>query len=236
MRIYGTAQLLRNGLVQITVFAYTFLKKKIFFASAGLTKKVHHQLIINEIKDLMPRNVLEVGSGNGINLRILSSLFKKINFNGIDQSENGIMFSKKLKNELLIKEYVNPLEYDFDLSTKPLNLDYSLGDAKNLKFEDNKFDLVYTILALEQMDNIKLQVLKELKRVSKKTIVLIEPFPELNNKNILKFLHHNSKQYFNLHHKKTIDENWKIKKFITNVPTKLTLGYGMLVLEKVKFN
>ena len=82
---------------------------------------------------------------------------------------------------------------------------YSLGDAKALNFRENEIDFVYTILALEQMDDIKLKVLKELKRVAKKKIVLIEPFPELNR---------------------------RVIKFITNVPTKVSLGYGMLVLVK----
>lgn len=206
-------------------------EKRLFYASAGLTKKIHHELIIKEIKDSVPKKVLEVGSGNGVNLRILSSLFKDSFFTGIDQSENGIQFSNKLKIELLPRKYVEPLDHNFDFNTFPLNLNYHVGDAKNLKFPNEEFDFVYTILALEQMKNIQLEVIKELKRVSKKTIVLIEPFPELN-RSVIKFLHHNSKQYFNLHHKKIADKNWKIKKFVTNVPTKLTLGYGMLVLEK----
>lgn len=205
--------------------------KELFFASAGITKKIHHQLIIKEIESFKPKKVLEVGSGNGINLRILSSLFKDINFYGIDQSENGIKISNQLKNEKLIPELVKPFNYNFDFENLPTNLVYSLGDAKALNFRENEIDFVYTILALEQMDDIKLKVLKELKRVAKKKIVLIEPFPELN-RGVIKYLHHRSKQYFNLNHKSIIDQNWTIEKFITNVPTKVSLGYGMLVLVK----
>ena len=50
------------------------------------------------------------------------------------------------------------------------------GNAAELPFPDRSFDLVYTVHALEQMDEIAPKALSEIARVAKKRVIFIEPF------------------------------------------------------------
>ena len=203
---------------------------KYFLSSNALTTRIQQYLIIEKIKELKPSNVLEVGCGQGFQLLILSRLFPEISFVGIDQSSVGIDFAKSFKGEILDEVLTKPLKYKFNenLNNK---LDYYVQDAKKIEIEDNSVDLVFTNLALEQMDNIKFEVISEIKRVSRNYIVMIEPFKDLNNKGI-KYLHHSAKKYFNLPYSDLEDKNYKILEYQKNFPNLISLGYGMLVLKK----
>ena len=105
-------------------------------------------------------------------------------------------------------------------------------DAQYLNFPSQSFDLVYTVLALEQMSNIEMKVIDQLKRVSKKYILLIEPFENLN-KNGMRYLHHASKKYFSLNPENIECNNWKIKEYNFDFPNYISLKSGYLLLEKI---
>ena len=55
------------------------------------------------------------------------------------------------------------------------------GSAADLPFEDASFELVTTILALEQMERIRDQALREITRVAARHLFNIEPFRDLND-------------------------------------------------------
>jgi len=55
-------------------------------------------LIANEIRELKPNTVLEVGSGGGINLFTLAVMFPEINFTGIELTEAGVLTAKASQN------------------------------------------------------------------------------------------------------------------------------------------
>lgn len=205
-------------------------KNKYFLSSNSLTTRVQQYLMIDKINQLKPSNVLEVGCGQGFQLLLLSRLFHKTSFTGIDQSEVGINFANNFKNETLDEILTKPLNYQFN-ERKENNLEYLIQDAKEIKIESNSVDLVFTNLALEQMDNIKFEVISEIKRLSRKYIILIEPFKDLNDKGI-KYLHHSAKRYFNLRYNDLEDKNFKIVEYQNSFPNLISLGYGMLVLKK----
>src|SRR5690606_2320030 len=54
------------------------------------------------------------------------------------------------------------------------------GSAAQLKFADGSFDLVMSVLALEQMERIRAQALGEMARVAAKWTLMIEPFRDVN--------------------------------------------------------
>ena len=62
----------------------------------------------------------------------------------------------------------------------PIWLNVVQGSAAQLPFPDHSFDLVYTVLALEQMEEIRGLALSELQRVSRRHVLMIEPFWEYN--------------------------------------------------------
>jgi SAM-dependent methyltransferase len=57
---------------------------------------------------------------------------------------------------------------------------FSQGNAADLPYEDASFDLVMTSLALEQMNQVRHEALKELARVARKWVVMLEPFRDFN--------------------------------------------------------
>jgi SAM-dependent methyltransferase len=59
-----------------------------------------------------------------------------------------------------------------------LNLD--VDGATQLPFPDKSFDLVFTALALEQMEEIRLRALSEIGRVARTHTAMIEPFYDWN--------------------------------------------------------
>jgi ubiquinone/menaquinone biosynthesis C-methylase UbiE len=104
--------------------------------------------IIKVLKEIKPRVILDVGCGIGRTVNV----FKKSGFNarGIDNSESSISFCKK-----------NGLEAD-------------LMDASRINFTDNFFEAVFAEGLLEHFENYE-PFVKEMTRVSKKYILLIQP-------------------------------------------------------------
>jgi ubiquinone/menaquinone biosynthesis C-methylase UbiE len=116
-------------------------------------------------------SVLDAGCGEGITLRKFKD--KKIGkvHEGIEYMEEAIKIGKKVNPDISIKQ----------------------GDIYKLPFKDNTFDVVVCTEVLEHLDKPK-DALKELKRVSKKYLLLSVPnepwftFQRIaRGKNILKF-------------------------------------------------
>jgi SAM-dependent methyltransferase len=98
--------------------------------------------------------LLDVGCGNG---------FFTFYFNKICDAY-GIDYSKKMLQ-------MNPVKKTF------------LMDAADLKFEDNSFDVVFCHALLHHVEKI-VKVIQEMRRVSKKYVIILEP----NRNNPLMFL------------------------------------------------
>ena len=112
-----------------------------------------HQIVKTFVKDVMYHlppikgKVLDVGSGNGY----FSYWFEKItDTTAIDNSHKMIE--------------MNPVKKKY------------LMDATELKFKDNTFDIVFESCLLHHTDRIG-NVLHEMKRVSKKYVIILEPDP-----------------------------------------------------------
>lgn len=113
---------------------------------------------INEIKKIIQINkentLLDVGCGNGFFIYYFDTICQTT---GVDYSEKMIE--------------LNPIK------------DKHIMDANNLEFEDNSFDIVFCHALLHHIENID-KVIQEMRRVSKKYIVILEP----NRNNPLMFL------------------------------------------------
>jgi len=229
-RIWNDEQILSHFDVKSNNY-YLHKYKKIFLAHSSLTTKIQQHLIINKVGELKPKSVLEIGCGPGITLKLLSDIYTEINFQGIDLSIEGIKYANNLKKKHLNPIFKKKLNFQYNNVINNPNLVFDNQDASSLKFNDKKFDLIFSNLALEQMDDIKYNVISEMKRVAKNYIILIEPFKNLNNFG-LRYLHHKSKQYFNLNHFDLKDENFEIFEFYDQLPALLSLNYGMLVLKR----
>lgn len=85
-------------------------------------------------------NVLEAGCGNGHNLFILAKVFPEVNFSGFDYIEEMITNASKIKSES-------------DLN----NINFFQGDLLKHKELDPKYDIVFTVRALINLNSDKLQ-------------------------------------------------------------------------------
>lgn len=104
---------------------------------------------IKEIQKIIPlnqkTNLLDVGCGNGF----FSYYFDKLCYTvGVDYSEKMIE--------------LNPIKNKY------------IMDASNLEFKDNSFEIVFCHALLHHLDTID-KVINEMKRVSRKYVVILEP-------------------------------------------------------------
>lgn len=150
----------------------------LFARPTGL-KRVHQLALMRVFDTLRPQTVLEVGSGNGVNLFVLAARYPDLSFTGVELTETGVTATKAVMAEQELPGFLRAF------SPEPLvdpgahtRLDVRQGDATALPFEDGSFDLVYTVQALEVMDPVRDQVLAELRRVSRGHVAMVEPFYE----------------------------------------------------------
>ncbi len=153
-------------------------------------------LLAAVIERLQPRTVLEVGCGNGINLFSLAGDFPDVAFTGIDLTPAGIEAAKAVQAQdklpAALAEYI-PLPNPEPTAFKRIR--FVTGSAAELPFADGEFDLVYTVLAVEQMERIRETALAEIARVSRGHVLMLEPFRDTNRKG-LRRLYAVSRNYF----------------------------------------
>ncbi|MCE7699769.1 MAG: methyltransferase domain-containing protein, partial [Methanobacterium paludis] len=107
--------------------------------------------------------VLEVGCGNGAFTTFVARAVE----------DKGEVFALDIQ-PVMLKKIENKLKQPENKEIK--NVQLVEGDALNLPFEDNSFDLVYTITAFQEFPD-KSKALKEMKRVLKsKGILAITEF------------------------------------------------------------
>lgn len=96
-------------------------------------------------------NILDIGCGNGRLYEIFK--VKNIKYTGIDNCALLIKFAQEKHPEV----------------------NFQVGEALNLKFEDNKFDMVFAIAFLHQIPSqeLRTKVLQNINRVLKKDGLLI---------------------------------------------------------------
>ena len=145
-------------------------------------KRVQHKILFRVIDRLGPRRVLEVGAGNGVNLLALAARFPKLDLTGLELTTGGVQAAARVRGmpalpRVLTEFSVEALK-DGSLAHRRVGL--VQGTGASLPFPDQTFDLVYTVLALEQMEEIRDRVLPELRRVSRGYVLMIEPFRDWN--------------------------------------------------------
>ena len=192
-------------------------------------RSIYNQMLAEVFHKLDCHSILEVGSGRGSNILALAALDSEWQLTGLELSKNGYLNSLDLVK--------NPPPEIIGVTHKNINperIKFIQGNALKIPFPDNSFDVVFTVLALEQMAYDYKEVLIEVKRVAKRYCVFIEPFSEANNLN--GNLHLKKVDYFRYSYKNFEKLGFKILKFFTNYPQKVKSQSGLLVVQVVKNN
>lgn len=121
-----------------------------------MVRQVYADILFNWFKSLKIKSVLEVGCGQGVNLKLLSMKFQDYNYFGLEPTGSGIRSAK---------EFVS-------------NVPLVQGNGFYLPFKDHSIDCVYTAFVLEQLAEIWPGLVREMKRVSKSYCLFLEPFKE----------------------------------------------------------
>ena len=155
-----------------------------FFSTGIAGTRTRLLLIMKVIEKLAPRTVLEVGSGNGINLILLACRFPQIRFHGVEITQEGIRAGIGFQ-----QNFETLPEHLVDFSPLPVRdptafrrIEFRQGTAAELPVADGEMDLVLTVLALEQMERIRRKALAEVARVMGAHALMIEPFRECNRR------------------------------------------------------
>ena len=163
--------------------------------------KLEIETISNYIKD--GDIVLDVGCANGFSSLLQCELHNLKQLVCIDYSENMIKYAQENKKESRYKDIV----------------DFSIGDIRQIKFQDNTFDVVYTTRVLINLPNWneQMQGIQECFRVAKPNGTIIfseaffEPFIRLNSLRTLAGLSALEEHDFNRYLKK-----YRLEEFFRN--------------------
>lgn len=154
-----------------------------YIVAPQVLRQAHMLYLMRAIEVLKPKRVLEVGCGNGNVVLTLAARFPSIEFAGLELTRNGVAIGQAVQelSELPSSFVQSAPEKLIDITAHQA-VTLQVGDASAMPFPSNSFDLVYSRLALEQMEQVREKALKEIARVTKRAVVLIEPWRDYNQK------------------------------------------------------
>ena len=163
-RLYNFTQKLywKVQIVRANIFGTSLIEKKWINRSPSELSQIYHphrKFLVDKISLLNPQSILEIGCGWGPNLFLLAEKFPNIKIVGIDINLNEI----KQGQEFFKNKGVR-------------NIELKEGKADELfQFSDKSFDIVLTDAVLMYLGPDKIErVIKEMIRIAKKALVLVE--------------------------------------------------------------
>jgi hypothetical protein len=152
------------------------------FATMAAGARARLLLLMRAVAWLRPRAILEVGAGNGVNALILACRFPEVRVAAVELTGGGVAVAHAAQAEAALPAVLQRF------SPEPLvdpgahrRVDVRQGTAAALPFADGAVDLVYSSLALEQMEQVRGAALAEMARVTAAHALLLEPFTDCND-------------------------------------------------------
>lgn len=203
--------------------------RKAVLARADGIKRVHLLWLHHVLGQLRPRRVLEVGCGRGRNLLLLAGALPEVEWSGIELSEAGVAAARAVQALPALPERMARFA-PFPLRDPQAYrcVRFQQGSAESLPFADGEFDVVVTVLALEQMRSIVDRALREIARVGSGHVLLIEPFSDWNRRGLRRdFVE--AEGYFDLRVRDLARYGIEVVHVCGTLPTKVRLGCGAVV-------
>ena len=185
---------------------------------SGSIKQYYAYCLSNIIQNLNLKTILEVGAGELTQYFLIKKDLDKKNY----KIERSCGLDLSLKRLEVGKEFLN---------SKNQEIEIFQANAEKMPFRDNEFDILYTCHCLEQVPHLLESCLKEMVRVSKKYVVLIEPSYEFTNKVTRNHIYR--KNYVKISDKSLnkILKNFKFKRFKMPI-FQYVNGAELIVIEK----
>lgn len=188
--------------------------------------------IARAVERLRPAAVLEIGAGPGINLIALAAMFPDIAFSGAELTPTGVAAARSVQDTPLPEGVGQFAPFPVASRTAHQAIDFRQADARALPFADDAFDLVFTRLALEQMESIRDAALAEIHRVTKTHALFVEPFPDFNRTR-LQALATRSKNYLSLRVDELPRHGFEPLVTFSDWPHKITNAAGLVLCRKI---
>lgn len=179
-----------------------------------------------------PASVLEVGAGPGRNLVALAACFPEIAFAGAELTGSGVATARAAQAGALPEGIDQFAPFPVRSRTAHHGIAFHQADARKLPFPDDAFDLVYTRLAIEQMERIRGEALAEIHRVARTWAVFVEPFADFNHEP-LQMLAHRTNNYISLSVHDLPRHGFEPGFVFSDWPHKITNGAGMVVCRRI---
>ncbi len=144
-------------------------------------KHLHQLLLLRALDRVAPRSVLEVGFGYGFNLLLLAMQRPHLALHGVELTAAGVDAARQLAADPRTRGKLAPFAVDAVRQDAAIDVPaFCQGSAEALPLASKAVDVAFTVLALEQMEQIRDAALRELCRVARRHVVMIEPFREWN--------------------------------------------------------
>jgi SAM-dependent methyltransferase len=155
---------------------------QVMFATSAAGARARLLVLMRTVALLRPASVLEVGCGNGLNLLSLACRFPATRFAGVELTPGGFAVARAVQEQAELPEVLRRFAPEPLVdATAHRRVDFHLGSAAALPFAAGAFDLVYSSLALEQMEEVRPQALGEMARVAARNTLMLEPFWDCND-------------------------------------------------------
>jgi len=175
--------------------------------------------------------ILEIGSGNGFNLISLAAQFPDREFIGLELTEAGVIASDKAMKDS--QTVINLCNFIFgpnnQYSGKPLkNIKFIQEDVTRLNPEEFPADLILSVLAQEQMEQVYEEFKSAIKKMKDTDFLFFEPYLDFNSSHQSSIL--KTKKYL-YRHSLELEEFLDIKIQTLRMPMKLDkqkFSFGIL--------
>ena len=184
------------------------------------------------IEMLAPSSVCEVGAGTGRNLFYSANRFRDVRFTGYEVSAGAVDTAKRLQETAMHATAFGKLyRLSEDGMEAVRQIEFNEGSAYELPCEDDAFDVVFTVSALEQMADRYPEALLELRRISRKYVVLCEPLFDVNDAFGNMFLW--ARNYFRIRVQELERYGLRVRQLIRCLPIKPTFAKAIVIAEIV---
>jgi SAM-dependent methyltransferase len=183
------------------------------------------------LERLRPQDLCEVGAGSGRNLIYMAARFPATKCTGYELTRNGVAIA----NALSTLDDLPTTGYGKFYHINPAGMEnvrrayFVQASAFKLPAANQSHDVVYTFAALEQMQLGVDAALAELRRITKRYVLLFEPFADYNDRLGRTYLW--ARNYFRMRLDELPRHGFEIVRTWRLVPVKPTFAYSFALLK-----
>jgi SAM-dependent methyltransferase len=195
-------------------------------------RRLNHLLLARALSATGARQVLEVGAGTAFHPFLLAVQDPNLDLTAVELTEGGIETARGVRRSSTLPDIIASFAAGPIVDRQAhRRVGLVRASAERLPFADGAFDAVCTVLALEQMEAIRARALSEIRRVSRRWVIMIEPFRDLNSDGS-RSDYVRARDYFGETIEGLSHHGLTPRAVYRDIPNKLTLHVALVVAER----